>query len=81
MYKSWFVPPKTTRYRFWMVCNDHCLMKFSTCPKSTSPLKTIISLLHWSPQNSFFNNEERKGTPNKKYSDWIELTEGEEYFI
>jgi hypothetical protein len=38
MYKAWFVPPKTKRYRFYMVCNDHCEMKFSTCPKSTSPL-------------------------------------------
>jgi hypothetical protein len=80
-YKTWFVPPKTTRYRFYMVCNDYCLMKMSTCPDSYSPLKTILDNRGWSPQNSFFNNEERRGTPHKKYSDWMELTEGQKYFM
>jgi len=29
VYKAWFVPPKTTRYRFYMVCDDLCKMKLA----------------------------------------------------
>ena len=29
VYKAWFVPPKTARYRFYMVCDDYCLMKMA----------------------------------------------------
>jgi hypothetical protein len=34
VYKAWFVPPKTTKYRFYMVCDDYCSMKLGQCPKS-----------------------------------------------
>ena len=47
VYKTWFVPPKTTRYRFYMVCDDYCMFKIGECPKSYSPLTTIIDLRGW----------------------------------
>jgi hypothetical protein len=27
VYKGWFVPPASTRYRFYMSCDDHCQVK------------------------------------------------------
>lgn len=28
-FKGWFVPPATTRYRFFMSCDDHCFLNMS----------------------------------------------------
>jgi len=27
--RGYFVPPLTTRYRFYMACDDHCLLDFA----------------------------------------------------
>jgi hypothetical protein len=41
----------------------------------------MINLNGWTAANSFFSNENRYSTAKKKISDWVELTEGEEYFL
>ena len=81
VYKTWFVPPKTTRYRFYMICDDYCLLKMGECPNSFSPLSTMVNHRGHSAQNSFFSNEVRRNPATKKVSDWIELTEGEKYYM
>jgi hypothetical protein len=27
VFKGWFIPPATTNYKFWMACDDHCILK------------------------------------------------------
>jgi hypothetical protein len=81
IYKAWFVPPKTARYRFYMVCNDYCLMEFATCPKSHTPTDRILDLRGWTDYSGFFSQQHHWNKGKKKISDWLELTEGEEYFM
>jgi len=32
LYKGWFVPPATTKYRFYTVCDDYCSLKLGLTP-------------------------------------------------
>jgi hypothetical protein len=32
LYKGWFIPPATTKYRFYMSCDDHCNLKLGSEP-------------------------------------------------
>jgi len=81
VYKAWFIPPKTTRYRFYMVCDDYCLMEMATCPNSHSPTERILDLRGHTPYNGFFSHEYRWHTEKRKVSDWIELIEGQKYYM
>jgi hypothetical protein len=44
VYKTWFTPPHTGKYRFYMVCDDYCMLKIARCSGSISPLTTLIDL-------------------------------------
>jgi hypothetical protein len=43
IYKAWFQPPVTARYRFYMVCDDKCEMKMATCPAKNDPTTTLLT--------------------------------------
>jgi hypothetical protein len=32
VFKGWFIPPATTKYRFYMSCDDHCNLKLGSEP-------------------------------------------------
>jgi hypothetical protein len=32
LYKGWFIPPATTKYRFYMSCDDLCNLKLGSEP-------------------------------------------------
>lgn len=38
LYKGWFVPPTDARYRFYMTCDDQCILSIAPCPDTTEPL-------------------------------------------
>jgi len=57
VYKSWFYPPHTGRYRFYMICDDYCQMKIAKCPGTISPLTTMLDLKKWTKWDSFWSNE------------------------
>ena len=38
LYRGWFIPPATTRYRFYTVCDDHCAMRMAITPDQTEEL-------------------------------------------
>jgi len=76
VYRSWFTPPKTGKYRFYMVCDDYCMLKIAQCAGTTAPLTTLIDLRKWTKYDSFWSNENRYGSPPSKVSNWVELEEG-----
>lgn len=43
LYKGWFVPPTSARYRFYMTCDNLCRIKIAPCAGTTSPLQTLIT--------------------------------------
>jgi hypothetical protein len=47
IYKAWFYPPKTAKYRFYMVCDDYCQLKIAQCAGSISPMTTLLDLNGW----------------------------------
>ena len=75
-FTGWFVPPATTRYRFYMSCDDHCRLYLGNTPNSTVASK-ILDL------NTAINFRDywRANDGKRRISDWISLTEGEHYFI
>lgn len=79
----WFTPPKTTKYRFYMTCDDQCMLKIAQCPGSISPTTTLLDLNKWTKYNSFWSNENRYSTSSKptKVSNWVELEEGKNYYM
>jgi len=46
---GWFVPPETTRYRFYMSCDDHCQFKMGTGegqPGTVPAFDDMTNILH-----------------------------------
>jgi len=41
--KGWFKAPETTKYRFYMSCDDGCTLKLSETPNDIGSAKEIIS--------------------------------------
>ena len=76
IYKAWFLPPKTGRYRFYMICDDYCNLEIAQCAGTISPLTTMLNLKKWTKYDSFWSNENKYGSPPTKVSNWIELEEG-----
>ena len=76
-YQGWFVPPATTRYRFYAACDDACEVKIGETPMSTSGLTTLLSISDHSGSREYFD-------PNSnvnRRSGWIDLTAGQHYYI
>jgi len=42
VFKGWFVPPKTTKYRFLSSCDDYCSVKIGKTEKQTDSLTTLM---------------------------------------
>ena len=54
LFRGWFVPPATTRYRFRMACDDFCTLKLATKPGdgSLSILEELLDVKSWSSQSA-----------------------------
>jgi hypothetical protein len=44
LYRGWFVAPETANYKFYMSCDDQCIMKFNKNPMSTLDLTTLLTV-------------------------------------
>jgi hypothetical protein len=66
--KAWFVPPATTRYRFYLSCDDHCQFDIGESPETA---EKVIETIGTIPHREYFTRVERDKTGAR--SDWIEL--------
>lgn len=55
-YKAWFVPPTDGRYRFYMTCDDKCLLQYASCPDTTSPLITLLDITWATSYRDYFSH-------------------------
>jgi len=78
-YKTWFIPPETGRYRFYMSCDQQCRMWLAECPNTITPITELLRLNSWTRAREFFSNHYANG--NKKVSDWINLEKGMPYYM
>jgi hypothetical protein len=56
--RAWFEAPETTRYRFYMTCDDICDLRFSSVPDSDSSTDVKVIMTQNSPANyrEYFRN-------------------------
>jgi hypothetical protein len=41
IFKGWFVAPATTRYRFYIACDDICDLKLGNTPNSIENIEVV----------------------------------------
>jgi hypothetical protein len=75
-FKGWFVAPATTRYRFSMTCDDVCRLFLDDTPGSTDNQTKILDTAYGGYRRFHYTADNRK-----RVSDWVNLTEGEHYYI
>jgi hypothetical protein len=56
--QAWFNPPVTARYRFYMSCDDNCILKLGSTPNSLSNLTQLLSVLSDSEYRNFWKTND-----------------------
>ena len=85
--KGWFKAPATGNYRFYISCNEACLLEMDEltpydAASPTEPTLTNKAQRHWSTEwRHYFIPPDGVDTVNQYISDWVSLTEGEFYKV
>lgn len=74
IFRGWFVPPATTRYRFYQSCDNYCSLWLSTQANDKTVATNIIS-------EHSTNNRRYYDQYDGQMSNWTSLTAGENYYI
>jgi hypothetical protein len=53
-YKGWFVPPASSRYRFYLACDDGCHLKLDSTPGSNSSATDIAYTNRYSEFRDYY---------------------------
>lgn len=75
-YYAWFVPPATSRYRFYAVCDDDCAVKLGLTPGSADAPTTILDTTAAADKRWAWAED-----GESRVSEWYDLTAGEEYYL
>jgi len=73
LYRGWFTPPATKRYRFYQSCDDHCDLVIGNVPDSTTDVTKILDIDSWS---EFRRVSYTSHGGQSRISEWISLEEG-----
>lgn len=80
VFKGWFVPPKTTGYRFYMACDDNCLLRIGKTPgvgpEGFNATEDIITTTGATTHRLYDRVDGRN-----RISEWRTLEEGQHYYI
>jgi len=76
--KGYFVPPLNARYRFYMACDDNCLLDFAMLPNDRTNATRILSVYgHTRTPRGYW-----EGTYGQnRTSEWFSLEAGKAYYI
>jgi len=79
LFQGWFVPPATTRYRFYMACDDFCKLSLASTPDNSSldALEVLLDEDKWSARDMKY----WKNDSETRVSAWKSLKKGEHYHI
>jgi hypothetical protein len=78
-HEGWFIPPKTTGYRFYTVCTDLCRVSLGETPNNVTNPKVIVAQTKIIPHMRNFFEDLEFGKNSR--SEWVNLTKGEPYYI
>lgn len=73
--KGWFVPPITTRYRFYMTCDDQCRFDLDIAKNGT--LTNMLETRGWISYRDYWDFQYVSN--RETISEWVTLTAGEKY--
>ena len=77
LYKGWFVAPATTNYRFYITCDDNCKLSLGNTTGDAENTTEIAKDYGTSNYRDWW--EASRNQP--RISEWVNLTEGEQYYI
>jgi hypothetical protein len=79
-FKGWFIPPATTRYKFYQYCDDWCKVSFSNVTgDSTENVTDLVSQSGHTAYRNFYDST--RDYDHNQSSEWVSLIEGEPYYI
>jgi hypothetical protein len=81
VYKGWFVAPATTKYRFYISCDDICKLSLGSTPGVAEDPTVIAHTREYTDRRDWWETNTKVNTDYKIKSDWISLNEGEHYYI
>lgn len=64
-----------------MTCDDMCELNLAQCAGSIEPTTQMLKITKWTKYDGFWSNENRYGDAPRKVSKWIELNEGQHYYL
>ena len=77
-FKGWFIPPATTRYRFYQTCDDNCRIFMSNvsgdATQNVTEIMETTTYVDYRDWHSLKHSEPH-------ISEWVSLTEGLPYYI
>ena len=74
---GWFVPPATTRYKFFLSCGSNCIMRIGDYANQKENKTQHARVGSYSPYNQYKN----KDRAAESTSEWISMTKDEHYYI
>lgn len=78
IYETWFVPPSTGNYRFYQTCDDVCDLKIGqSSPGTIDDLLVLLDVSYYSDHRDWWDTRDT----NPRKSDWVYLTEGQNYYL
>lgn len=76
LFKGWFIAPATTNYKFYMSCDDHCILKLGLTPENVTDVQDIIQIYEWSEWRDYFQEDGAN-----RSSVWIALEADQAYYL
>lgn len=58
LYRGWFLPPATTKYRFYTVCDDDCSLKLATAPNTSLEPVELLSVTKHTEARRYYRAED-----------------------
>lgn len=69
-FKGWFIPPASTRYRFYQSCDDACDFKMSQTNMDIANVADVLNSDGSTGYRKYFSQENER----TRISDWIQLS-------
>mmetsp|Transcript_41642 Transcript_41642/g.63597 ORF Transcript_41642/g.63597 Transcript_41642/m.63597 type:complete len:93 (+) Transcript_41642:513-791(+) len=71
------MPPLTTRYRFYVSCDDDCTVDLGNSPNNDTDLTRILNIYHSTSRRNYWKTTDGLS----RISEWVNLTADEAYFL
>ena len=77
LFQSWFIAPASTKYRFYMACDDECELWMSETPNDIAAKAQLLKSNGYSNHRQYWTLDNGQTRASK----WVTLTQGSKYYI